>query len=241
MKLFRSFRWFAVSGKNVSKYLAYAVGEIILVVIGILIAVSINNHNEEQKANRQLLSMLRTYQQDLKMDTTVVGANIRMMVEKQKVFKICLSDTVTAQDYMNNPMSFGLVMMYSPFEFQNKGYQMLQNYADGQNKEPDSLVVKLLAVHIGYKKLVDQIQERISEDVTDNIMYFKNNQPWTADLFLGKIDNPTIMQYFLSDDYRSRLAVHNQLANGNLLVILQQYQKQSKEILQELNKRLTAI
>jgi hypothetical protein len=45
-----------------SKYLFYALGEIILVVIGILIAVSINNWNEDRKnaiSEHQLISSLR--------------------------------------------------------------------------------------------------------------------------------------------------------------------------------------
>ncbi len=42
---------FGQSGK-VMAYLRYAVGEIILVVIGILIALQINNWNENQKLNK---------------------------------------------------------------------------------------------------------------------------------------------------------------------------------------------
>ena len=38
---------------NVSKYLTYAIGEILLVVIGILIALSINNWNEENKDRKK--------------------------------------------------------------------------------------------------------------------------------------------------------------------------------------------
>jgi len=37
-----------------SKYLIFAIGEIILVVIGILIALQINNANEKQKAQGEL-------------------------------------------------------------------------------------------------------------------------------------------------------------------------------------------
>ncbi len=36
------------------KYFKYAIGEIFLVVLGILIAVSINNWNENQKKKKQL-------------------------------------------------------------------------------------------------------------------------------------------------------------------------------------------
>ena len=41
------------------KYLKYAIGEIALVVIGILIALQINNWNETQKQNREEISILK--------------------------------------------------------------------------------------------------------------------------------------------------------------------------------------
>ncbi len=49
IKFFRRIRKSLLSENKFSKYLIYAFGEIILVVIGILIALSINNWNEKQK------------------------------------------------------------------------------------------------------------------------------------------------------------------------------------------------
>ena len=52
--------------KGTKKYLAYAVGEIVLVVIGILIAVSINNANERSKEKRQRIELAqKVYNQTL--------------------------------------------------------------------------------------------------------------------------------------------------------------------------------
>ena len=49
LKFFRSIRKKLIEEDNVRKYLLYAIGEILLVVIGILIALQINNWNEERK------------------------------------------------------------------------------------------------------------------------------------------------------------------------------------------------
>lgn len=49
IKLFRKIRQRLLSENRFSKYLIYAVGEIVLVVIGILIALQIDNHNEQRK------------------------------------------------------------------------------------------------------------------------------------------------------------------------------------------------
>lgn len=51
IKFFRSIRQQLLSENNFNKYLLYAVGEIVLVVIGILLALQINNWNESRKRN----------------------------------------------------------------------------------------------------------------------------------------------------------------------------------------------
>ncbi|MGS2727548.1 DUF6090 family protein [Psychroserpens sp. BH13MA-6] len=52
IKFFRKIRHNLLSEGKTGKYLKYAIGEIILVVIGILIALQINNWNENQKENK---------------------------------------------------------------------------------------------------------------------------------------------------------------------------------------------
>ncbi len=59
IKFFRKIRQRLLSENKFSKYLIYAIGEIVLVVIGILIALSINNWNENQKLrNIELLYLI---------------------------------------------------------------------------------------------------------------------------------------------------------------------------------------
>ena len=52
--LFRRIRQRLIDSGSVTKYILYAIGEILLVVIGILIALQVNNWNEEQRALTQL-------------------------------------------------------------------------------------------------------------------------------------------------------------------------------------------
>ena len=59
IKLFRKIRHDLLSEGNTGKYLKYAIGEIILVVIGILIALQINNWNENRKEKKQELKQLK--------------------------------------------------------------------------------------------------------------------------------------------------------------------------------------
>lgn len=63
IKFFRKIRQNMIKENRVSKYMLYAIGEIILVVIGILIALQINNWNENNKSKaleKQMMSNLNS-------------------------------------------------------------------------------------------------------------------------------------------------------------------------------------
>lgn len=70
IKFFRKIRQKLLTEHKFSKYLLYAVGEIILVVIGILIALQINNWNEGRNTNKKetliLNELLNSINNDLK-------------------------------------------------------------------------------------------------------------------------------------------------------------------------------
>lgn len=68
IKFFRKIRQNLLSENKFSKYSIYAFGEIVLVVIGILIALSINNWNEQKKADRVENVFLKRLLVDLKKD-----------------------------------------------------------------------------------------------------------------------------------------------------------------------------
>ncbi|MDG5491779.1 DUF6090 family protein [Psychroserpens sp. SPM9] len=59
-----------------SKYFKYAVGEIILVVIGILIALQINNWNENRKINKQETVYLQDLKKDITFDIETLNARV---------------------------------------------------------------------------------------------------------------------------------------------------------------------
>jgi hypothetical protein len=65
IKFFRKIRQRLLAENKFTKYLLYAFGEIVLVVIGILIALQINNSNEAKKERAREISYLRNLKADL--------------------------------------------------------------------------------------------------------------------------------------------------------------------------------
>jgi hypothetical protein len=81
IKLFRNIRQNILNEGRTSKYFKYAIGEIVLVVIGILIALQINNWNENRKLRIQEVKYLKNLLADL---NTELKSNDSMIVYRSK-------------------------------------------------------------------------------------------------------------------------------------------------------------
>ena len=66
IKFFRKIRLELMNQNKMGKYFKYAIGEIILVVIGILIALQINNWNEDKNLQNKEQALLIKLKEDLK-------------------------------------------------------------------------------------------------------------------------------------------------------------------------------
>ena len=84
LRFFRQIRQRLLTDNKFSKYLLYALGEIMLVVIGILIALQINNWNEERKQNHLEIVYLNRLHNELKKDITTFSNEIQRLEKKQR-------------------------------------------------------------------------------------------------------------------------------------------------------------
>ena len=73
IKFFRRLRMKFLSENKLSKYLLYAIGEIVLVVIGILIALQINNWNETKIKEKQKQVYINSLIGNLKQDSIMLS------------------------------------------------------------------------------------------------------------------------------------------------------------------------
>ncbi len=100
IRFFRNIRQKLAAENKVMAYLRYAIGEILLVVIGILIALQINNWNEERKQSELSTVYISRLVSDLKQDTLNIQIIKKQTEEAQEIIKNAIHILNTESDLL---------------------------------------------------------------------------------------------------------------------------------------------
>lgn len=93
LKFFRRIRQKLLLENRISKYLLYALGEILLVVIGILIALQINNWNESRKNKIKETTVLQSLEKDFQQTQTA-------LIESLKTYPVNIEKLTAVMDVL---------------------------------------------------------------------------------------------------------------------------------------------
>ena len=91
IKFFRKIRQKLLTENKFSKYLIYAIGEIILVVIGILIALQINNWNDWRKYRVKEKEVLVNLSENFELNIESLKSDIEILQEFNVSSRIVLN------------------------------------------------------------------------------------------------------------------------------------------------------
>jgi hypothetical protein len=148
----------ASAGSKTAKYLTYAIGEIVLVVIGILIALQINNANEDRKLRSQEVHYLKNLKTDLQLNITELDKYIA--VRNSRI----ASANYVLEHFEGKPLTdlnaFAFhstnVYIWQKFTQQDNTFQELTNSGNLALISNDTIKNGLLDLQALYKKLKNE-------------------------------------------------------------------------------------
>jgi len=128
IKFFRKIRYDLMEKNKTGKYFKYAVGEIVLVVIGILIALQINNWNENLKNKKEEISVLKELLSDSKTNLLSLEEDI-FLNQRAISSNILISDILINERPYNDSLDihFGNIQYNTQFTLNTGGYENLKS------------------------------------------------------------------------------------------------------------------
>jgi hypothetical protein len=114
LTFFRKIRWRLAQDNKFLQYSRYAIGEIVLVVIGILIALQINNWNERRKNNLKESLLVNNIVEDLRLDSLHIGQSLNELTDQLSVVDALIATALDPKIQLKND-AMGLIRYSSDF------------------------------------------------------------------------------------------------------------------------------
>jgi len=156
MKIFRKLRKNYLNKKKIGRYLLYAVGEIILVVIGILIALGINNWNNENENRQKETLLIQSFESDIASDTLAINGAL-VIHNKSLTSHIVLRDHLLRKREFHDSIIkyFGSILSSATPSFNSSTYETAKTIGMDliQNAELKSKIVRYYERGISYVKV----------------------------------------------------------------------------------------
>ena len=243
IKFFRRIRQNLLSEGKTGKYLKYAIGEIILVVIGILIAVQINNWNENQRLKTQELKILLDFRESLDADAIYRSSSTKVYNKARKSMDFLIAYIESHLPYTdslkyhfgNIAIDWGLSYDFSTYEaLKSKDLNLISNA---------ELRSDIISYYRYAENLATNFTNRYSEnlDNASRTIFSKHfNQMWTSRIEnhqsemipndYGQLEKDEAFMYFLKTlKNQNYWFIENVTNNSNDL-----YQNISKQIESEI-------
>ncbi len=166
IKFFRRIRYDLMEKNKTGKYLKYAIGEVVLVMIGILLALQVNNWNESQKANKIGVKYLMGIQNDLKNDIALADSILKQL---KPGFSIISSiDSVFYQNQIYNTDRYGSLfdkpdtLIVNGVFYRNLSFRSINSTYQSLISDGQSSLIKNKELFQEIQRIYNESHERIA-------------------------------------------------------------------------------
>ncbi len=180
INFYRKIRQKLVAENKFSKYLLYAIGEIFLVIIGILIAVNINNRNIEnqqlQEANKYLTNIVKEIDSNIQISKYGVSNDSALIDDHKRILTILKSTNVDSIEVLKKLIGSTATMWTMSFSFPTTDEFMKSNLIS--NLESDKIKTNFINFSYAIERIkvlndngIRQYQSEIEPFFISNVNY----------------------------------------------------------------------
>lgn len=155
LKFFRSIRKKLVEQNKIRSYLLYALGEILLVVLGILIALQVNNWNEERKMDERFRFGLQELHSEIQATAFYSGS----ISDKMSYQTVLIDSLLPFPDEVEIEKVPGIIQLFDQYVIENRENEWKTEYLefDPKDEQRNSLAKALRSVAFGWNNLDEEL------------------------------------------------------------------------------------
>lgn len=206
MAFFNKQRMSFLKTKKIKNYLAYAFGEIILVVLGILIAVGINSFNQQKQLDNSNLDLKNQVIVQLEKDISNIETYLINLDSLQESYLKVLNLPHDSNKIKKGSMIATLLINVNTISLRNNINNLIDN-ATLNNSKTSQELIDLSSSYKLYVKNISGIEDLIFETVTNNLKEIEKTQDWYVEFITEFICRNDCINYLLNNQqHKSRMA-----------------------------------
>lgn len=186
-----------------SRYLFYALGEIILVVIGILIAVGINSVYNKSQNEEKINTILKQVQQDLVVDINDAKRIYNFYIDKDSFYRKIMNDSGDYEIFKKNPYPLLITDTYVSFSNKKGGYQHVMDNIENLPEDYIFLLPHFNLLYIEMQNDIDDYNTFIKNTSMIEGQNFTNKYPRFADYQFGRYPEEFQEVFFHDPDLKN--------------------------------------
>lgn len=236
----KTFKLKSILKNKITRYFLYIIVEFSLIVLGILVAIYINNNNANNQYKKQIDNNLLRVYSELEYNIKETKEAILKIREKDSLIYLVMNDSIKPEMYYNDLNLAYLILFFHNLNLEDKSYQNLLSISVSDNRYKEELLSSLKDLY-SMNKNIEQINDRMSTFVYDkSLPLLAQNTKSFGDLtYKGHVKEDVVEYFTNSDEYKSYVSQYAIIAIKNQLRYNQNFLKKaykiSSEIAQEYN------
>jgi hypothetical protein len=211
-------RFSQIIGKDMKRYIPYALGELFLIVFGILVALYINNQNANYQYKDQIDNNFQRVYTELEENMTAARVVIEKLQEKDSMIYRVMNDSISAESYYKDKAPAYLILFYHDLNLEDKAFQNLMQLAISDNKYRNDLlnqVKELYSINENIKAVNKRIEAFVYEESLP--LLARNTESFGDLTYKNQVKKDVVDFMMNSNEYKSYVSQYAIIAIKNQL------------------------
>ncbi len=225
IKFFRRIRQQLLTENKFSKYLLYAIGEIILVVIGILIALQVNNWREEQQDIKVFNLIIKEIGNNIRLDSIEMAIDVNDIKKQIECLEFLMNNDKSIPNDSLSTCIARIMHTHWP-DYNTTGIEQLKNSKNVPIKT-DSLIDAIYDYYL-YSSYQEEVTPLFFTTQVENLRDYLINEelpPAGAGAYAKVIFDENDIRAYKNALKKPELQIRLKHLHNNRLHMLEYYQK----------------
>lgn len=204
IRFFKKIRYKLFIEKKLGKYPIYALGEILITSVGILLAIQVNNWNQQRLANVKIERLLIEIYDNLRDEIEVAERIIAYYEQRDSVLIKVINKDVNRKDFLNPDILTSPQYANAPYStmaIDKNAYESLIGIVDQIPVKYDPLFSEIKVIYEYIFQLIQNRENKLLEKIYPYQDYLRRNMSWYSEWFTGKELSKDAIDYFLKDPF----------------------------------------